>query len=164
MPRLQLRGHLKLVMRAFVLAVIAVGFVPSALAQLSTASVTGVVRDPSGSVVTGAKLTLTNIETAVKHESLSNSAGNYLFLSIPPGQYSLEVSAPSFTIARVPQFVLAVNQTATIDVSLQVGSLAQTVNVEATGELLQSSTAEVGAVVAAKQVVDLPLNGRNFTQ
>jgi outer membrane receptor protein involved in Fe transport len=136
----------------------------SAFAQLSTASVTGVVRDPSGSVVTGAKLTLTNIETAVKHDSVSNSAGNYLFLSIPPGQYSLEVSAPSFTIARVPQFVLAVNQTATIDVSLQVGSLAQTVNVEAAGELLQSSTAEVGAVVAARQVVDLPLNGRNFTQ
>jgi len=87
MPRLQSRGRLKLVMRAFVLAVIAVGFVPSEMAQLSTASVTGVVRDQSGSVVTGAKLTLTNIETAVKHESVSNSPSNYLFLSIPPGQY-----------------------------------------------------------------------------
>ena len=72
MPRLQSRGHLKLVRRAFVLAVLAAGFVPSALAQLSTASVTGVVRDPSGSVVSGAKLTLTNIETAVKHESVSS--------------------------------------------------------------------------------------------
>src|SRR5260370_13119525 len=85
-----------------------------AFAQLSTASVTGVVRDPSGSVVAGAKLALTNIETAVKHESLTNSAGNYLFLSIPPGQYSLEVSAPSFAIARVPQLVLALNPTAPI--------------------------------------------------
>ncbi|MFN7920838.1 MAG: TonB-dependent receptor [Bryobacteraceae bacterium] len=132
--------------------------------QLSTASLTGVVRDPSGSVVAGAKLTLTNAATAVKHQSETNSAGNYLFLNIPPGNYSLDVTAASFTTSRVPQVSLAVNQTSTIDVALQVGSLSQTVNVEATGELLQAATAEVGAVVAAKQVVDLPLNGRNFTQ
>jgi hypothetical protein len=133
-------------------------------AQLSTASVTGVVRDQSGSMVGGAKLVLTNLDTAVKHQSESNSAGNYVFLSIPPGNYTLEATAPSFQTWQLPRITLAVNQTATIDVGLQVGSLQQTVTVEAAGELLQQSTAEVGAVVAAKQVVDLPLNGRNFTQ
>src|SRR4051794_27674091 len=135
-----------------------------ALAQLSTASVTGVVRDQSGSVVSAASLTLTNLDTQVKHQSLSNSAGNYLFLSIPPGNYSLDASAPSFQLWRLPSITLAVNQTATVDVGLQLGSLTQTVTVETAGELLQQSSSEIGAVVAARQVVDLPLNGRNFTQ
>ena len=133
-------------------------------AQLSTASVTGVVRDQSGSVVSGARLTLTNLDTTVKQQSVSNNAGNYLFLSIPPGNYSMDATAPSFQLWKLPSITLAVNQTATVDVGLQLGSLTQTVTVEAAGELLQQSSAEIGAVVAAKQVVDLPLNGRNFTQ
>jgi outer membrane receptor protein involved in Fe transport len=137
--------------------------VPS-FAQLSTASVTGVVRDSSGSVLAGAKLTLTNLATTVKRDSVSNSVGNYLFLNIQPGTYSLEVTAAGFQTWQLPSITLAVNQTATLDVALQVGALQQTVTVEATGELLQQSTAEIGAVIAAKQVVDLPLNGRNFTQ
>jgi hypothetical protein len=163
-PRPQSRGTLKLVTRAFVLTVIAIGSMPSALAQLSTASVTGVVRDQSGSVVAGAKLTLTNVDTTVRHQSESNSSGNYLFLSIPPGNYTLEATAPSFQLWQVKRLALDVNQTATLDVALTVGSVQQTVTVEAAGELVQQSTAEVGAVVSAKQVVDLPLNGRNFTQ
>src|SRR2546422_211835 len=105
MHRLSSASPMSHFLRAIATSAVVLGLFCSqpAFAQLSTASVTGVVRDPSGSVVTSAKLTITNIETAVKHESLSNSAGNYLFLSIPPGQYSLEVSAPSFAIARVPQ-------------------------------------------------------------
>ncbi len=122
------------------------------------------MRDSTGSVVAGAKLTLTNTATAVKHQSESNSAGNYLFLNIPPGNYSMEATAASFQTWQVKSLTLAVNQTATIDVALTIGNLQQTVTVEAAGELLQQSTAEVGAVIAAKQVVDLPLNGRNFTQ
>ena len=136
----------------------------TAYSQLSSASVTGVVRDPSGSVVAGVKLTLTNLDTTVRHTAESNSAGNYVFLSIPPGNYSLEATAPGFQTMQVPRISLAVNQTATIDVSLQVGAVQQTLTVEASGELLQQSTAELGAVVSAKQVLDLPLNGRNFTQ
>src|SRR6266436_6816999 len=133
-------------------------------AQLSSAAVTGVVRDPSGSVVAGVKLNLTNLDTTVKHTAESNSAGNYVFLSIPPGNYSLEATAPGFQTMQVPRIGLAVNQTATIDVSLQVGAVQQNLTVQAAGELLQQSTAELGAVVGTKQVLDLPLNGRNFTQ
>jgi hypothetical protein len=133
-------------------------------AQLSTASVTGVVRDPSGSTVSGARLVLINLDTSVKRELLTNSVGNYAFVSITPGNYSLEASAPGFQLWQVPKLMLAVNQTATMDVTLQVGAMQQTVTVEAAGELLQQSTSELGNVVAAKQVVDLPLNGRNFTQ
>jgi hypothetical protein len=133
-------------------------------AQLSTASVTGVVRDSSGSIVSGARIVLANTETAVRHEAESNTAGNYVFLSIVPGTYSLEATATGFQTSQIPRISLAINQTATIDVNLQVGTMQQTVTVEAAGELLQASTSEVGTVVAEKQVLDLPLNGRNFTQ
>jgi hypothetical protein len=112
-----------LFVRAIATPALALGLFCSqpAFAQLSTASVTGVVRDPSGSVVAGAKLALTNIETAVKHESLTNSAGNYLFLSIPPAILSGSLCSQFCHRAR-STIRLAVNQTATIDVSLQVGS------------------------------------------
>ena len=94
---------------------------------------------------------------------MSNSAGNYVFLSITPGQYTLRAEAPGFEVSKAP-FTLEVNQTATFDLSMQVGTVQQTLTVETSGELVQSATSELGAVVAEKQVNDLPLNGRNFTQ
>src|SRR5205807_8761546 len=93
-----------------------------------------------------------------------NGVGNYVFTDIPPGRYTLKVTAPSFTTKQVSEFVLAVNQTATIDVSLAPGAQAEVVSVEATSEQLQASTAELGTVIATKQVNDLTLNGRKFTQ
>lgn len=135
-----------------------------AFAQLSSASVTGIVRDPSGSVIPNVRLTLQNVQTSVARTLVSNSAGNYVFLGITPGQYTLQAEAPGFELSRIPQFTLAVNQTATMDITMQVGTVQQSLTVEASGQLVQSATAELGAVVAEKQVVDLPLNGRNFTQ
>ena len=152
------------VKQVIVLAALVVAFTFQALAQLSSASVTGVVRDPSGSVIPGVKITLQNVETSVSRTTVSNNAGNYLFLSITPGQYTLQAEAQGFDVSRISQFTLAVNQTATLDLTLQVGTVQQSLTVEASGQLVQSATAELGAVVAEKQVVDLPLNGRNFTQ
>ena len=134
------------------------------LAQLSSASVTGVVRDTSGSVIPNVKITLQNVATSVAHNTVSNTAGNYLFLGITPGDYTLQAEVPGFEISKMPEFTLAVNQTLTIDLAMQLGTVQQTVTVEASGQLVQSATAELGAVVAEKQVADLPLNGRNFTQ
>ncbi|MEO7142560.1 MAG: TonB-dependent receptor, partial [Bryobacteraceae bacterium] len=163
MQRMQTRSPLSNFI--LILAALSLGIVPESIyAQLSSAAVTGVVRDSSGSVVVGVKLVLTNLDTTVSHSAASNSAGNFVFLSITPGNYSLEASAPGFETSKISRFTLAVNQTATLDVALQVGAVQQTLTVEAAGELVQSSTAEVGAVIAEKQVVDLPLNGRNFTQ
>src|SRR4051794_9070320 len=135
-----------------------------AYSQLSSASVTGVIRDSSGSVVPQVRLTLRNVETTVERNAASNDAGNYVFLNVTPGRYMLEASKAGFQTTQIPAFTLAVNQTSTLDVELRVGTITQTVEVQAAGELIQSSTSELGAVVAEKQVVDLPLNGRNFTQ
>jgi hypothetical protein len=136
----------------------------SANAQLSAGSVTGIVRDSSGSVVADASVTLRNLDTTIEHKTVSNEAGNYVFLNLGPGRYALEASAPGFATKRVAEFVLAVNQTASIDISLQVGSQSEVVTISAETEQLDVSTADLGTVIATKQVNDLPLNGRNFTQ
>jgi hypothetical protein len=136
----------------------------AALAQLSTASLNGGVRDSTGAVVPRASVTLRNSDTGVERNSVSNDAGTYVFSDINPGRYTLKVSAPSFSTKQVSDFVLAVNQTATIDIALTPGAQTEVVSVEATTEQLQASTAELGTVIAGQQVHDLPLNGRNFTQ
>jgi hypothetical protein len=152
-------------MRFILLLILTLTFLPSRVsAQLSTASVTGVVHDSSGSIIPQVKITLRNVDTTVEHGAQSNSAGNYVFLSITPGQYTLRAEAPGFEVSKTAPFTLEVNQTATFDLSMQVGTVQQTLTVETSGELVQSATSELGAVVAEKQVNDLPLNGRNFTQ
>src|SRR5437588_1042630 len=136
----------------------------SAFGQLSSASLNGVVRDSTGAVLPNASVVLRNADTGVERNTVSNGVGNYVFTDIPPGRYTLKVTAPSFTTKQVSEFVLAVNQTATIDVSLAPGAQAEVVSVEATSEQLQASTAELGDRKSTRQVNDLPLNGRNFTQ
>src|SRR3984893_2766331 len=132
-------------------------------AQVSTASVNGVVRDPQGAVIPGATIVLHSVETSVEHSSVSNSAGNYVILNITPGRYTIGASAPGFTPQKTEEFVLAVNQIATFDFSLKVGSETQVVAVEATAAQLDVTGATLGTVIETKQVNDLPLNGRNFT-
>ncbi|MCX6613064.1 MAG: carboxypeptidase-like regulatory domain-containing protein [Acidobacteria bacterium] len=136
----------------------------AAFSQASSATINGTLRDSSGSIIPGAALVLRNPSTSVETRSVSNESGYYAFLNILPGQYTLEVSKAGFRTNKLSQFTLAVNQTATIDVVMEVGSVDQSINVEAIGAEVQASTAEIGAVVARQQVVDLPLNGRNFTQ
>jgi outer membrane receptor protein involved in Fe transport len=137
---------------------------PPLSAQLSTAAINGTVRDASGSLVPQVEVILRNVNTGVERTTLSNDAGNYVLQNVQPGRYTLEASKPGFSTARLEPFDLAVNQTATQDFSLQVGSIGQSVTVEAVGTELQASTAELGAVVSQKEVIDLPLNGRHFTQ
>src|SRR5206468_1597908 len=136
----------------------------AALAQLSTASLNGVVRDATGAVVPRASFTLHNSDTGVERNTFTNDTGTYVFSDINPGRYTLKVTAPSFSTKQVSDFVLAVSQTATIDITLDPGAQTAVVSVEATTEQLQVSSAELGTVIATKQVNDLPLNGRNFTQ
>src|SRR5579859_6683559 len=94
---------------ATAVAILAMGITSIPLhAQLSSATVTGVVRDSSGSVIPGVHLVLRNVDTTVEHTSQSNSTGNYVFLNITPGQYTLSATASGFQTTNVPQFNLAV--------------------------------------------------------
>lgn len=133
-------------------------------AQLSNASVNGAIRDSAGGLVPGTTIRLQNVQTGVERTAESNEAGNYVFLNVPPGEYLIEAQKTGFRQIRTERFVLEVNRTATFDLTLEVGQVEQTVSVAASAVELQASTAELGTVVETKQVLDLPLNGRNFTQ
>ena len=137
---------------------------PAARAQQATATVTGTVKDPSGAAIPSAQVQLTNVETGVVRTTGTNSVGNYTFPSVVPGSYSMKASATGFTSVSQPPVTLQVGQTATFDFELKVGSTSSTVTVNALAPALQTATAELGTVVAPKEMNDLPLNGRNFTE
>jgi outer membrane receptor protein involved in Fe transport len=151
---------------AFVLILLGAWVVhpPLARAQQASANVNGVVSDPSGAAVPAAQVALTNTATGVERTSTSNSDGAYAFLNVMPGQYSIRATAKGFSAMTQTQITLEVNQTATFDFHLKVGEAQSTVTVEATAAAVESSTSELGAVVNNRDVVELPLNGRNFTQ
>src|SRR6202167_4170531 len=102
----------------------------SASAQVSTASINGVIRDPAGAVIPGATIVLRNVDTSVERTSTTNEAGAYGFVSIPPGNYTIESTAKGFSSQKLGPFALAVGQAATFDFALTVGTETQVVNVE----------------------------------
>jgi hypothetical protein len=133
-------------------------------AQLSTASIHGIVKDPQGFVVPNATVTLRNVDTSVENATVSTSSGAYAILDITPGRYTLEAKTAGFAAAQVPTFTLTVGQQASIDFSLKIGSQASVVTVQGATPELETSSANLGTVMGMHQVNDLPLNGRNFTQ
>ncbi len=154
--------------RAFpaVIAAVTLIFLLSATGycQVSTASINGTVSDPQGAIVIGAQLVLTNVQTSVEQRTSTNESGLYRFQNLTVGKYTLAATASGFQTKRLEPFTLQVGQVATLDFVLQVGAVSEQVTVEAAGVQVQSASAELGTVVEQKHVVDLPLNGRNFTQ
>ena len=126
--------------------------------------VTGLVTDPSGSIVVGAKVTVTNSQTNVSRETATNSAGNYAFPALQPGLYDVRVEMRGFEGEVRKDVELQVEQTARIDFHLQIGAVNQTVEVPGGAPLLTTESATVGTVIDNDRIVGLPLNGRSFTQ
>ncbi len=141
-----------------------IAFPPGAKGQSSSSAVNGVVTDSSGAVVAGAKVTLRNADTNVERTTVSNGAGNYFFSDVPPARYTLTFAAANFQVETISAFEVPVAQAVTVNASLKVGDVKQSVTVEATGTQVESSTAQLGTVIGEKAVSDLPLDGRNFTQ
>jgi hypothetical protein len=153
----------KVFRRAGLLSCVVLLFSVQMVAQLSTAALNGVVRDPTGAVVPKAKVSLTAVDTAVVRTTLSNSAGEYVFTSLTPAKYTVQASATGFASQKVSEFLLAVGQTGTIDFALPIGSESSVITVEAAAQQLDATSSNLGTVLATKQVNDLPTNGRNFT-
>jgi hypothetical protein len=133
-------------------------------AQAITATVVGTVTDPSGAAVPKAEVTIQNAETNQARKAVTDGNGAYEFSFLPTGSYTLTVAATGFQTTNVGRFTLSVDQVARLPVSLSLGQAAQSVEVAAEALLLQSENATVGTVIDAKQVVELPLNGRSFVQ
>jgi hypothetical protein len=132
--------------------------------QAPTGQITGTVTDPSGAVIAGAIVTATNPATNVRREAIANDEGLFTIPALPPGIYNVQVEAKGFPKQVRENVELQVGQVAKIDFSLQMGNVAETIQVTGGAPILQSETAELGTVIENKRIVDLPLNGRNYLQ
>jgi hypothetical protein len=133
----------------------------SGRAQTGTTSLRGTVLDKSGAVVVGAKVTLANPAQAFERESTSNEAGNYEFVALPPGTYTLTVEMQGFRKHEQKNLQLLVNTPVTLNVTLDIGAATETVEVLAQAEAINTSDATLGIAFSENQVKQLPMEGRN---
>src|SRR6266513_5080026 len=136
---------------------------PSSLfAQAASAgTIDGTVTDATGAAVAGATATLTDIGTNTSRTATTNEAGRYLFINVPPGTYNLTVNKTGFRLAKFTNQVVSVGTTLTLNVALEVGSVAQIVEVTATNADLQTMNATVGNTVSGVMLSSLPSIGRD---
>ena len=137
------------------------GFVPPAFAQVYSSSITGVVTDPSGAVIPGAAVAATDAATGFTYSTTTNSAGLYTVENLPPSTYSLTLTATGFATANRRGITLEVNQHATVDVRMTLGTVAQTVTVGGAPPLLDAQDSATGQTVDRSLINDLPLIGRS---
>ena len=129
-------------------------------AQYTTGSLGGTIEDQAGAVVPGAQVTVANQGTGLTKTVTSQSNGEFLFPALPIGNYKLTVTKTGFTTYVQTRIVITVNQAATQIVQLKVGAVTQEVTVSANAAVLATRTGTVNQLVNQKQIVDLPLNGR----
>ena len=132
------------------------------LAAQTPGEVTGRVSDPSGAGVPGANLTLTNTSTNAIRQTMSGDDGFYNFPSVPPGAYNVRTEHSGFKSATANNVEVQVQQSVRLDLTLEVGQITESVQVEAAADLLQSENATVGSVIESKSINELPLNGRQY--
>ena len=135
----------------------------SLFAQIDTGAVLGTVKDQSGAVIPGAKVTLTNEGTSLTIFKVTEADGSYIFTPVKIGTYSVSAEAPGFAKAVQSKLSLNIDQHLVVDLTLKPGAITETIEVTAAAPLLQTQEASVGQVVGSREVNNLPLNGRNFT-
>ena len=130
----------------------------------ATGKITGTVLDPSSAAIAGAEVTVESAGTNVNRIVVTNGSGSYTIPLVPPGTYSVTISAKGFKTETNPSVVVSVTETATVNMSLQIGQASESVTVETSATLLQTENATMGRVVGEKAVQGLPLTNRNYTQ
>src|SRR5262249_38686316 len=131
-------------------------------AQVSTGSIAGQVTDATRAAISSATVTLTNQGTGAARTGKTDATGGYGFPLVAPGIYRLQVEAQGFKSYEVSGLEVQVAQAVTHAIQLEVGSMATKLEVVASAPVLDQRSAEVGQVIGQKEVVELPLNGRNF--
>src|SRR5207253_970138 len=132
-----------------------------AWSQVGTTSIRGVVTDKTGAVIAAAKVSLNNVGQALTRETSTSSTGEYEFLALPPGSYTLTVQMTGFRKFENKNVQLLVNSPTTVNVTLEVGATNQTVEVSAQAVTLNTTDASLGIAFNEHQVKELPMDGRN---
>ena len=131
-------------------------------AQVGTeGAILGVATDPSGAVIAGAQVTVTNLDTGLKKTAVADSAGSFEILPLPRGPYSVSVSFQGFKTWTLERTQLTVGELKRVSPVLEVGEVTQTISVEGQAELIQTEKGSIETIVEEKAIRELPLNGRS---
>jgi hypothetical protein len=147
--------------RLFILVLVGVLAVAPGAAQFDQGQIAGTISDTSGAVVVGATVTSVNLHTGVRRSAVTGQNGTFVFTNMPVGYYDVTVEAESFRRFVTTNVKVDAATRTTVDASLELGAVTETVNVTASVAQLQQETAQVGRVVEARQISDLALSGRN---
>ena len=150
---------MKSILRGFIAALL---LSSCAFAQFDTAEVLGTVKDPAGSGVPKAAVTLLNQGTGIESKTATEADGSYDFFNVKVGKYSVTVEAPGFSKASAADIAVAVGARQRVDISLQVGNVSQSVDVSGAASLVETDKSEHGQVIGTQAIVELPLNGRHY--
>jgi hypothetical protein len=150
-------------MKLFAIAVTCLLLATPVAAQFETSVVLGTVRDSSGQVVPGAAVTLLHVDTGIRANSTTDETGDYRFLNVRIGRYTVSASKAGFAVATAENVLVTVNARQRVDMTLQVGQVTETVQVTEGIIAVESDSTDRGLVIGSRQVVDLPLNGRNYS-
>jgi outer membrane receptor protein involved in Fe transport len=137
---------------------------PWARAQVDTGIILGDISDTSGARVPGAEVVITNTDTNVSYTTISDATGHYRSRPLQVGHYAVSASTDGFKTATQTGISLRIRQEAVVDLTLEIGTIAEEVTVTADVQLLQTTEASRGEVIDNQKIVDLPLNGRNYLQ
>ncbi len=130
----------------------------------ATAEISGTARDQSGAVLPGVEIRVTQTETGGIRNSVTNETGSYVLPNLPIGPYKLEASLPGFRTYAQTGIVLQVNSNPVINVTLEVGQVAETIEVQANAALVETRSTSIGQVVENTRILELPLNGRQAVE
>jgi len=154
-----------MISRAFIAVICALGLASSAHAQaVAVAEVSGLVSDQSGSAIPGAEVLATETDKHTVHRTVTDSLGQYVLPNLPVGPYALEVKANGFKDYVQTGLDLQVGNNIRMNVSLQVGSISERVEVQANASLVETKENSISNVVDQQRINDLPLNSRQATQ
>jgi Carboxypeptidase regulatory-like domain len=142
-------------------ALILISLTTALVAQVSTGTVTGYVHDSSDAAIVGAKISIVQVDTAERRETITNDRGEFNAPYLRRGIYSVTVTAPGFKSQTLTGIQLAVDQTVKLPVTLEPGVVEQSIEVTGVAPLVDASTSSLGQVIDNKKIVELPLNGRN---
>jgi hypothetical protein len=161
---MKVKTQLKLLEYAIVLTICfgwLIVFSPQSYAQSTYGSVSGAVTDSSGGAIADALITLTNLDTGAKLTEKTGTDGLYLFPNLFPGRYRVVAEKASFKRTEQTDIIVQVQQTSSINLTMQLGEVSQTVEVTGETPLLQPDSSSLGQVVDQRKANELPLNGRN---
>jgi hypothetical protein len=129
-----------------------------------TGSITGIVKDRTGAVISGATVTVFNVDTGVKSSTQTNADGLYSFPALPVGRYTIQIQAGGFSGYKETGLVLDVNTASRVDATLQVGAVSETMEVSAAAAQVNTESTQMGEVIGGKEMTSLPLDGRDYTE